>query len=284
MNKYFNKPFPFVESKRDRILVSFLFSLFIFVFILIFQPFGIFNIQNFKILYILGYFGITFSVLLLSFFVAPLLFKTFFNFDNWTIGKNVIFIALQFLVITVLNWIYNITIGDGIAQQHTLHYFLLITISVGIFPTFLLLYFIEKTLSRRNQNIATVLSQDISQRTNNQKDLIIKLSSNINDETVSIKLEQLLCVKSEGNYIKVFFKEENKAKSKLLRNSIKNIEEQLSIYENVVRCHRSYIVNLDNVEKLSGNARNFILHITNLDFLIPVSRSFPKEVFRKYNL
>ena len=67
----------------------------------------------------------------------------------------------------------------------------------------------------------------------------------------------------------------------LIRNSIKSIEEQLIIFKNIIRCHRSYIVNLDMVSKMSGNARNFNLHIEKLGFKIPVSRSFPKEIFKK---
>ena len=284
MNEYLNKPFPFIESKKHRILVSFLFSLFIYIFLFVFQPFGISNIQYYKTLYILGYFGITFCVLLLGFFIAPILFKTFFSPDNWTIKKNIIFITIQFLIIIELNWVYNSTIGVGITEQHSPYYFIFITVSVGIFPTLFLIYFIEKSLTHRNQTIATNFTHNIQHQKNNAINTSIKLVSKNNNETLIIGLEQLICIKSEGNYLKVFFKDDNIIKSKLIRNSISKIEEQLIIFENVERCHRSYVVNLDNVEKLSGNARNFNLHITNLDFLIPVSRSFPQEIFKKNNL
>ncbi len=284
MNKYLNKPFPFIESKNHRMLASFLFSLFIFIFISTFQPFGISNIQHHKSLYLLGYFGITFFVLITSYFIGPTIFKTFFNFDNWTIKKNIIFIAIQFLIIIGLNWVYNSTIGTEFTEQHSLLNFIFITVSVGIFPTLFLIYFIEKNLTRKNESIATNFTNSIQHKSNKSKNTIVKILSKNSDETIIIDLKQLICVKSEGNYLNVFFLIETEIKSKLIRNSVSNIEEQLIAFEKVKRCHRSYIVNLEKVKEMTGNARNLNLHIPDLGFSIPVSRSFPKEIFKELNI
>ena len=147
-----------------------------------------------------------------------------------------------------------------------------------------MVYFIEKYLANNNEHFATNFTKSIHQRTSISENTRIKILSKNNDETIIIDLKQLLCVKAEGNYLKVFFLKENIIKSKLIRNSISKIEEQLVVFEKVKRCHRSYIVNLDKVEKMTGNARNLNLHISNLDFTIPVSRSFPKEVFIDLNI
>ena len=284
MNYYLNKPFPFIENKSFRILASFLFSGFVYVFLLTFQPFGISNIQYYKPIFVLGFFGITFIVLLFSFLVAPVMLKNLFDFDKWTIKKNVIFIILQFFIITVLNWIYNSTIGKEITEQHSLFFFVFITVSVGVIPTLFLIYFTEKNLARKNQHIAKNFTNNIQHQINMPENITIKFASKNNDETIIIDLEQFICVKSEGNYLKVFFSEENIFKSKLIRNSISNIEEQLIVFKKVKRCHRSYIVNLDKVEKMTGNARNLNLHISNMNFTIPVSRSFPNAIFKELNL
>ena len=279
MKEYLNRPFPFIEKENHRFFASFLFSVFIYVFLLVFQPFGISNIQYYKPIYVAGFFVITFIVLLFSFLVAPIFLKKFFDFDKWTIKKNTVFISIQFLIITILNWVYNFTIGYGIVEQYNLLIFVFITISVGILPTLFLIYFIEKNLSRKNKHIATNFNKNIQQRTKKSENQKIKLLSQNNDETIIIELKQLICIKAEGNYLKVFYKIGNEIKSKLIRNSIKNIEENLIVSENIIRCHRSYIVNLDKVKRMSGNARNFNLHIENLGFTIPVSRSFPKSIF-----
>jgi len=284
MNEYLNKPFPFIENKNHRIFASILFSGFIYVFLIIFQPFGISNIEYYKPVFIAGFSGITLIVLLFSFFVLPAILKNLFDFDKWTIKRNTIFIILQFLIITVLNWIYNSTIGKGITEQFNLLFFVFITVSVGIMPTFFLIYFIEKYLARKNQHIATNFTEKIQHKTSTSKNPIIKILSKNNDETITIELNQLICVKSEGNYLKVYFLEENTITSKLIRNSISKVEEQLIIFEKVKRCHRSFLVNLDKVEKITGNARSLNLYISSIDFTIPVSRSFPKEIFKEFNI
>jgi len=221
---------------------------------------------------------------LFSFFVLPAILKKLFDFDKWTIKKNIIFIVVQFLIVTVLNWIYNSIIGKDITEQHSLFFFVFITVSVGIIPTFFLIYIIEKNLTRKNKKIATNFTENIKHQKSINKSTIINLVSKNKDETITIDLKQLLCVKSEGNYLKVYFLKENRIVSKLIRNSISKVEEQLIIFEQVKRCHRSFLVNLGKVDKMTGNARSFNLHISSLDFTIPVSRSFPKEVFKKLNI
>ena len=63
----------------------------------------------------------------------------------------------------------------------------------------------------------------------------------------------------------------------LLRLTLLNFLEKVDPDKNIVRCHKSYIVNLDKVENVHGNARSLMLEIKGLDFEIPVSRSFPRE-------
>jgi len=284
MNKFLNKPFPFIENKSSRILISFLLSLFIYVFLLTFQPFGISNIQYYKSIFVLGFFGTTFIVMLFSLFVAPVMFKNLMAFDKWTIKKNIIFIILKILAVSFLNWIYNSTICKDVIEQHSLLFFVFITFSVGLMPTLILMYFIGNYLTRENQYIAKNFTNNIQHQIKISENTTIKLESKNNDETIIIDLNQFIGVKSEGNYLKVFFSEENIFKSKLIRNSISNIEEQLIVFKKVKRCHRSYMVNLDKVEKMTGNARNLNLHISNMNFTIPVSRSFPNAIFKELNL
>ncbi len=280
---YLNKPFPFIEKTQHKIIASFLFSAFIYTFLIIFQPFGIVNIPYYKPLFILGFFGITFIVLLNGYLIAPYFFRQFFNTDNWTIRKNLIFISIQILIIAILNWLYNSTVGKDVTEQHNLFSFLFITISIGFFPTILLNMFIEKYLSKKHQNIAENLTHTI-QSENKSKDIQkINIISENENESMSIELDQLICIKSEGNYVDVYFYKNEKINKQFIRNSLTKLGKQLIIFENIKRCHRSYIVNFSNIEKVSGNARNFNLHIKMLDFTIPVSRSFPKEIITKYN-
>ncbi len=278
MNKYLNKPFPFIEQTNHKIIASLLFSAFVYVFLIVFQPFNISNIQYYKPIFILGFFAITFFVLLFSLLLIPYFFGKYFNPDNWTIKKNLVFTSLIILIITVLNWLYNSTVGENITTQFSLLYFIFITVSVGAFPVVLLNFLVEKYLNKRNQNIADSFNTNIDEQNRSNNSKIITIISENNNESIKIDLDQLLCIKSEGNYVNIFYKINGGIERKLIRNSISKILEQLMIFKQINRCHRSFVVNFDNVESISGNARNFNLQIKNLDFPIPVSRSFPKHL------
>jgi len=284
IKEYLNKPFPFIENKNHRIILSIIFSLFIYLFLLTFQPFGISNIQFYKPIFILGFSSITFLILIISFLLAPLLFKNYFNLEKWTIKKNMMFIIVQIIIISFLNWLYNSTLGEDITVQHSLFTFIFITFAVGFFPTFFFIYFTEKSLADKNKLIASDFTNNIKNREISIQNNPIKLISKNNKETFTIDLDQLICIKSEGNYLKTFYNENNDIVQKIIRNSISKLESQFSEYNNIIRCHRSFIVNIDKVSKMSGNARNLTLHIHKLNFTIPVSRSFPKETFTNLKL
>ena len=59
---------------------------------------------------------------------------------------------------------------------------------------------------------------------------------------------------------------------------MKKIEDDFWDYKKIIRCHKSYFVNLSKVKTTSGNARALYLHINELDFQIPVSRNFSNEI------
>lgn len=281
MNEYLNKPLPFIENKKHRLLTSLSFSAFIFVFLYVFQPFGMSNVVYNLPIFILGFFCITFFVLMFSFFVLPFIFKKFFDFDKWTVKKNIVFILFQVLAISVLNWLYNSSFSKDITTKYSLFVFVFMTFAVGIFPTFILVFLVEKKLSKKNQNIAKDYTQNIKPKKRTFINERVALVSKNNNESFAIDVNNFICAKSEGNYVHVYFKKDNGIIAKLIRNSISNIEEQLIIYKQIKRCHRSFLVNLDKVIKMTGNARSFNLHITDLNFTIPVSRQFPRETLKE---
>ena len=276
-----NRPFPFFESPGQRILVPFLFSVFIYVFLMVFQPFGLSEIEYRKPIFIAGFFAITFLVMVFSYYLLPMIFHDVFNPDNWTVRKNIWFIFWQILTIGFFNWLYNATVGDGVSQQHSLVVFELSTVAVGIFPIIFVTLYAEKYLSRKHELIADDLTSRI-QASDNHNDIRIKIVSENIKEFLELSIEDFICVQSNGNYVLVYYYQNRVIKRQFIRNSLTAIGVQLEGIDTIKRCHRSYIVNFAHVKRFSGNARNYSLHIEQLDFAIPVSRSFPKEIIESF--
>jgi len=67
---------------------------------------------------------------------------------------------------------------------------------------------------------------------------------------------------------------------KLLRVTLKNIENQI-VDSNIVRCHRSFIINMKVKYTILGNSNGYRLKSKLLKPTIPISRSLGKEIVGK---
>ena len=96
---------------------------------------------------------------------------------------------------------------------------------------------------------------------------------------LSLRAEDLLYLKSADNYVYVYYlNSKNEIASQLLRNFLKNIEEQFS-RENLIRCHRFYMVNPKNVKLLRKSKEGLLLELdTKSACEIPVSRTYLSAV------
>lgn len=95
----------------------------------------------------------------------------------------------------------------------------------------------------------------------------------VNSEIVSISREEILFVKSVGDYLQVV----TPLKKYVTLGTLKNIEEKLSRKE-FMKIHRSFLVRLDKIEKIRENG----VQIAGND--IPLARSFKKELFSRLDM
>lgn len=141
--------------------------------------------------------------------------------------------------------------------------------------------FSERYLSSVNATVAESYTEIIRAKPKSKSAQSVTISSENNKQTIELTLNNLVCIKSDGNYVEVYYWKDGEIKHELIRNSLSKITNQLETYECMVRCHRSYLINFNKVERVSGNARNFNLHVEGLGFLVPVSRSFPKALLEE---
>ncbi|KAB7727388.1 hypothetical protein F5984_22470 [Rudanella paleaurantiibacter] len=109
----------------------------------------------------------------------------------------------------------------------------------------------------------------------------VKLHEN-NRVILRLLPDQLYMVRSQGNYVFIHWLEsEYKLERTLIRTSISDIEDTLKPYPMFMRTHRSFIINLEKVSKVEGNARGLFVHVSKLDETGQVSRRRIEE-FRQY--
>ena len=98
---------------------------------------------------------------------------------------------------------------------------------------------------------------------------------------LTINSDSLYYMESQDNYVKIYYENQGRLQSYMLRCRTKTIEENLA-NTSMVRCHRSYMVNVVNVNHIrkGGKARYIVL--TNNDIKpIPVSKSYFKNLVEK---
>ncbi|MGB5820958.1 MAG: LytTR family transcriptional regulator DNA-binding domain-containing protein [Saonia sp.] len=103
-------------------------------------------------------------------------------------------------------------------------------------------------------------------------------------ERLDIDVGQILYIEGNDNYSKIFWKNSSGIHKKTLRTTLKNIESQLSDFDGILRCHNSYIINLNNNLVLQGNSKTSYLEGSDFPIRVPVSRSknkLLKKIFKK---
>lgn len=97
---------------------------------------------------------------------------------------------------------------------------------------------------------------------------------------LTINSGDLLYLKASDNYVDIIYRSGEKTKTYVLRNTLKNLEKSLEGLP-LLRCHRSYMVNVHSVKILKRDKSKFVLWLDeDGQITIPVSRSYANEVLK----
>jgi TolB-like protein len=109
-----------------------------------------------------------------------------------------------------------------------------------------------------------------------KKDRMLTIQS---DTKVSfeVNLRKLVFIEAQENYSRLVWKEKDEIREKLLRVTLKHMEDQLE-NTGIIRCHRSYMINLQFPFTIHGNSNGYRLKSKYFRDVIPISRSMGKEI------
>lgn len=99
----------------------------------------------------------------------------------------------------------------------------------------------------------------------------------------SVKSADILFVESTDNYVTVHTIEQGKVKKIMLRNTMKRLEKELE-GTMIQRCHRSYMVNFENIKLVKLISTNLYIYLDSPEEIrIPVSRTYAEHVHEFLN-
>lgn len=197
----------------------------------------------------------SFVYLFYMFYAIHFLYKEELKLNNWNFERNIFIEIIPYILI------------------------------IGIFVYVLLkfidyLKFSKHTTSEYNdEKLKNLPVPEI----NDNENLLILYGKN-RDEKIILNLEDFLYLESYGHYTKVYINNDSsEPQVKILRNSISNVIYNMNNYSSVCYCHRSYIINMNRLNKIDGNSKKSFLTLTGSACKIPLSRRLYHEIKNKKN-
>jgi LytTr DNA-binding domain len=274
MFKILSQPYPFSEKSIQQIAQqSILEGLFVAFFLIILEPFGIGNstIEN-KYFTLIPYGIVTsIAVFLLRLFVF-VKYSKYQDQSDWTIAKEIVSILMLILLITIGNYLLTLFLYELKFSLSGILNMLFMVVIIGIFPTgFGVMTNYIYQFRKYNK---TIEIEPTTTKTNlTSTDLTIKLIAENGKDYIEIQPENLLLIESTDNYATIYYLKNQILQKELIRSSLTRLESQINSNK-VVRSHRSFIVNLDKIQKITGNAQGYKLQLNFQNLIVPVARKY----------
>ncbi len=124
--------------------------------------------------------------------------------------------------------------------------------------------------------------QPIQINTNNKNN--IRLKGHLKNDNLVLLLEDLSYIECFDNYCELTYLVNGHHQTKLFRISMKELESQLKENQNLLRVHKSFILNLKHVFEFVGNINNTkAVLIQDKNLRIPISRLKRDKVIEIFN-
>ncbi|MEM6723463.1 MAG: LytTR family DNA-binding domain-containing protein [Bacteroidota bacterium] len=261
LRQFLRAPFPKPERTRKQLAWLTLVGLLCFVFILLFQPFGIRNVNG-QWYYNLLLFtmGVLFvgSIWFMEWLV-PWWFPKLF--ERWTIGKATLWYSLVVLVVGSAMFFYKSFLG-GFSDFTGLEFLrfngrlLLLGATVSFFVLGIHHYLNKRSLSMASINASYTIQPQYG-------------------DPIQVDLKDILFIQSDDNYIDLHVEQKGQRNKLILRSSLKSIETQIvNAVSPIQRCHRQYLINIDRFEIAKKTSRSMTLKLKGYEDELPVSQQY----------
>jgi Response regulator of the LytR/AlgR family len=158
-----------------------------------------------------------------------------------------------------------------------------ITFTILLFPYFIVALFSE--LKDRDNSIARnkIIIERYATGQIGREDSTLPFLDDKKALKLAVTANAILYVEAADNYVNIFYLNNDKLVRFPLRNSMRGIE-QICESNNIVRCHRSYYVNLRKVRAIQKDKEGLFAELTYPAAPhIPVSSTFSETVTGKFS-
>jgi len=276
----FQKPIPsYLNEKKNIVRLVLFTSLFALVFINTYSPFGADRWYNLTRLEFFTYSSLTILLGVLVVVLSRILMYHVCKRHPINIWQYLIWITGEILIMALVYalfeklFLHDTRLFADLVRNSSRNTALVLLLPYSI----LWLYFSWQDKKEQIERLA-----DFQPLSDNTRDMI----PFYDDKGIlkfSIKKENLLYLESAENYVNICYLNKGKVSKYLLRHTLKKIEEGFSGTE-IIRCHRSYMVNFEKVKVIRKDRDGLKLEFDNPSVTdIPVSKTYVTSVMQTFS-
>jgi hypothetical protein len=269
------QPLPLNLSIVNIIIGSITFGAFVFFFLIIFKPFGLQVLSGKDLIKVTSGYGLVTTGYMT---IHSLMIVIILTEKNWTVGKEILNTLIIIAMIGLCNYLYHSFYSSQKLILFELIEFQLEVLVVSFIPISLIILLRQNILLKRHIKEAEEINRKANWKSpDDRNDKLVVISAQNPGNDFSCNSSNILFFRAMDNYVIIHFIKDSDYLKEVIRTTLKKTKEDMNEYPNFFHCHKSYIVNLDKVIKVSGNAQGLKLHLDHTEEIIPVSRQLHQE-------
>lgn len=290
--------FEMTNEQRETLRIRAISSGFTALAIAIFKPFGLDLTQWQAYMHLLAMFVIGFVACLVTDCILRYIFKMPSSLDNgvdYIIKRNMRFQLINTPLVALILCLYrhfvmNVSVaGNSLSWGNFIETLVIIAFCSFIIGIYWRFQFRSRYLTAE-LNETRQMNEKLQK---SQQSEVLKAEAPVSDditltgttsESVSLNIQNLLYIETVGNYVKIYQLHDDKVRCDMLRATSKQLEDDLSVYPMIMRCHRAFLVNMRQIERIVSKPGGMLLVVKHCEDAIPVSRSNMSEIKKKLSI
>jgi len=261
-------------NRSEKLYFALLAGFFVFLFLLFFQPFGVNNYDARETIGAKFFIGMTLMWGAITFLTA--------SSELWIFPAIVKYLRCDSLLLWIfwsLWWMgsgvflfYNF-LGEWHDFRLSSYFEFLANVSIlGLFPLAGLFFYHRFREMHRTLSAPYPYPHPVE----DAEKLLVFTAENQKDQ-LSLPLKQLVFIESDDNYVFIHHLQDERVVKTLFRKNLKSIQAEVR-HPALLRCHRSYLINLNHLQRIQGNRNKLLVFLNHIPTPIPVSRQYADEV------
>lgn len=258
-----NKTIAYTKSTKHTVWVALLLGLLLPLLLILLEPFDSSNSFPYKNLILSGY-----AVCII---IPILVVHPFENYvyqrqaNRWFVTNEIGYIIITLAFIFTCCFLYHLFVVNGSSSfNNTSLWDFMLSFGLPFTPILVPLWLY---LRSKYGTIEVPLKESENYR----EDKSITIQGENKSEALTLLASSFIYAQSQQNYVEIYYKTKEGIQQQLLRSTLSNIMKQLP---SAWQVHRSYLVNLDYLKSVQGNARQRSVSIFEIEKPIPISQKY----------